>query len=162
MPYGAARDFIFYKGHEAILSGPFETGKTLAALTKLHLLMIKYPGARGLMVRRTYKSLITSAVETYEKKVLPYPPGHPKCPIRAFGAVMPQWYGYPNGSRIIIGGLDNPDKFLSAEFDFIYVNQAEEIPLSTWETLSARATGRAENAPYDQIFGDCNPSTPYH
>lgn len=160
--YGAAREFWRYRGPEAVLSGPYETGKTLAALHKLHLLLCKYPKAQGLMLRKTYKSLISSAVVTYERKVLPAPPGDPRCSVSKFGGERPEWYDYPNGSRLTLGGLDNPDRFLSSEFDFIYVNQVEELTVDDWEKLTGRATGRAGNTPYAQILGDCNPSFPEH
>jgi phage terminase large subunit len=160
--YGAAAEFWEYRGHEAVLSGPYESGKTLAILHKLHALLSKYPKARGLMLRKTYKSLVGSAVVTYEHKVLPKPPGDPLCPVTRFGGEKPEFYDYPNGSRLLLGGMDNADKFLSAEFDFIYVNQAEELELDDWEKLTGRATGRAGNTPYAQVMGDCNPSYPTH
>lgn len=160
--YGAAREFWRSKDPEIILSGPYETGKTIASLNKLHCLLCKYSGSQALMVRKTYKSLISSVVVSYEKKVLPFPPGHPKCLVIKYGGEHPEWYDYPNGSRLYLGGMDKPDKFLSAEFDFIYVNQAEELKLDDWEKLSGRATGRAGNAPYPQVMADCNPGPPHH
>lgn len=160
--YGQNRDFWRYHGPEAILSGPYETGKTMTVLNKLHLLLAKYPGAQGLMVRKTYKSLISGAVVTYEKKVLPRPPSDARCPVAKFGGERPEFYDYPNGSRLWLGGMDNPDKFLSSEFDFIYINQAEELTVDDGEKLTGRATGRAGNAPYAQVMGDCNPSFPQH
>lgn len=160
--YGAAIDFWQYKGQEVILAGPFETGKTFAALYKLHALLSVFPRSRALAVRETYKSIKTSALVTYEEKVLPVPPTHPKSAIEKYGGESPEFYAYPNGSRLTIGGMDNADKFLSAEFDFIYVNQAEGIQLDDWEKLTGRATGRAGNAPFTQIMGDCNPGPPTH
>lgn len=138
------------------------TGKTMTALYKLHALLCLHPNSQALMVRRTYKSIKSSAVVTYEKKILTVPPDHPKSPISCYGGESPEHYSYPNGSRLHVGGMDNADKFLSAEFDFIYVNQAEEIGLDDWEKLLGRATGRAGNAPYTQIMGDCNPGPPTH
>lgn len=160
--YGAAREFWAYKGSEAILDGPYETGKTYAALTKLHALLCKYPNSRALMVRKTYKSLVQSAVVTYESKVLPYKPDDARSQIIKYGGERPEFYSYPNGSRLVVGGLDNAGKVLSAEYDFIYVNQAEELTLDDWEKLTGRATGRAGNAPYTQVMGDCNPDVPEH
>lgn len=160
--FGAAREFWRYKGPEVILAGPYETGKTMAALHKLNALCVKYPGSRGLMVRKTYKSLVASAVLSFEYKVLAYPPSDPRCPITKFGGEKPEFYDYPNGSRIYLGGMDNPDKFLSAEYDWIYINQAEELSLDDYEKLTGRATGRAGNAPYAQVFGDCNPGSNQH
>lgn len=159
---GAAAQLWEAREHEVILSGPYETGKTYAALNKLHALLCLFPKSRALMVRRTYKSLINSAGVTYEQKVLPVPPTHPRSPIKKFGGEHPEFYQYPNSSRLVVGGMDKPDKFLSAEYDFIYINQAEELRLDDWEKLVGRATGRAGNAPYSQIFGDCNPDAPTH
>ena len=113
------------------------------------------------MVRKTRKSLLGSAVVTYEKKVLPAPPDD-YSPIRKYGGERPEFYIYPNGSKLTIGGLDDADKYLSAEYDYIYVNQAEEISLDEWEKLCGRATGRAANAPYPQVLADCNPGNPNH
>lgn len=160
--YGGAAEFWSYKGPEAMLEGPFETGKTLATLTKLHALLCKYGGARALMTRKTYNSLVDSAVVTYEKKVLPVPPDDPESGIKKYGGEKPEFYDYPNGSRIVVKGLDNAGKALSAEYDYIYVNQAEELTLNEWEILTGRATGRAGNVPYPQIFGDCNPGPATH
>lgn len=150
------------KAHEVILTGPYETGKTFATLTKLHLLLCLFPKSRGLLLRRTYKSLVNSGIVTYEQKVLPVPPDHPKSQVKKFGGEWPEFYRYPNGSRLVIGGLDNPDKVLSAEYDFINVIQSEEVPLDGWEKLTGRASGRAGNAPFTQIMGDCNPGPPTH
>jgi phage terminase large subunit len=58
--------------------------------------------------------------------------------------------------------MDHPDKVLSSERDFIYVNQVEELDLSDWETLRTRATGRAGHIAKPQVIGDCNPSVPTH
>jgi len=159
---GGAKELWQYKGHEVILSGPYETGKTYAALFKLNTLLAKYQNSRGLMVRKTYKSLITSVVPTFENKVLPYPPGNKKCGLKVYGGGKPEWYDYPNGARLVLGGMDNAHRFLSSEFDFIYVPQVEELTIDDWETLLGRATGRAGNSPYAQVIGDCNPGPPTH
>lgn len=159
---GGMLDMWGSKAHEIILSGPYQTGKTFGALSKLHALLCLFPKSYALMVRATRKSILTSAVMTYEKKVLPFAIGHPHCAIQKYGGEHVEFYDYPNGSRLAVGGLDDADKYLSAEYDFIYVNQAEEITLDSWEKLIGRATGRAGNAPYPQVFGDCNPGPPNH
>lgn len=167
-PYGAAREMWRDKSDEVVISGPAETGKTRPCLEKLDALCWKYPGTRALMCRRTYKSMKESAVITFEKKVLGAWNENLKIfvpeqsPVRKYGGENVQHYDYPNGSRIVVGGLDRSDKVLSAEYDFIYVNQAEEIELEDWEKLTTRATGRAGNMPYAQVLGDCNPSYPKH
>lgn len=165
--YGACRDFFYGKDSETIIAGPAETGKTLAACQKLDALAWKYKGAQLAMVRATYKSIPGSVLQTYEKRVLGAWTDEGEfdqslTPVRKYGGEKPEWFDYPNGSRIWIGGMDNPSKVLSSERDVIYVNQAEEIDLDDWETLATRATGRAGNMPYAQLIGDCNPGPRQH
>ncbi len=160
--YGGAKAAWTYKGHELVLSGPYETGKTYAALLKLHALLIKYPKSRAFITRQTYKSLLSTAIITYENKILPVHPDDPASSIKKYGKSSPQFYDYPNGSHLLVVGMDNPDKLLSGEFDWGYMNQAEECTLDAWEKVLARCTGRAGNAPYTQVIADCNPGPPTH
>jgi PBSX family phage terminase large subunit len=156
-PFGAAADLWMTKSREVMISGPAETGKTLAALQKLDALAWKYPNLHGLIVRKTRASMDASVLKTYQDKVLT-----DDSPIAIYGGHKPEWFDYPNGSRLVVGGLDKAGKVLSAEYDVIYVNQAEELMLAEWETLLTRCTGRAGNMPYSQIMGDCNPSQRTH
>jgi hypothetical protein len=119
--------------------------------------MCEYPGAQGVIARKTYKSTVSSVVQSFIKKVLPANSG-----VTIYGGERPEWFDYPNGSRIWVGGMDNPDKVLSSERDVVYVNQAEELDLSDWEYLTTRANGRAGNVPFGQVFGDCNPGPATH
>lgn len=160
--YGGAAAFWRYRGPEAILSGPFDTGKTFAGLYKLHALCLTYPGAQAFMARAEYTALRRTAIVTYETKVLPVSPDHPDCPVTRYGGKQPEYYFYPNGSSILCAGLDKPGRLLSGEFDYGYVPQAEEISLDAWETMTTRASGRSGNAPYTQLMGDCNPAHPQH
>jgi PBSX family phage terminase large subunit len=155
--YGRAVDFWRCKDPELMISGPAETGKTRISLEKLDRLMCKYAGAQGAIVRKTRASMSGSVLQTWENKVL-----STNSPVKAYGGSHAEWYQYPNGSRVFVGGMDNADKILSSERDFIYVNQAEELLLDDWEKLCTRATGRAGNAPYAQVFGDCNPGASTH
>lgn len=154
---GAALALWNSRAQELIIAGGAETGKTFSSLHKLTALLWKYPGARALMARKTYHSLIPSAVQTYLHKVL-----LPDSPVVPFGGERPSWFDYPNGSRLYVSGLDNPDKILSTEFDFAYINQCEELTLDDWEKVLTRTTGRAGNAPYAQLMGDCNPGPAHH
>lgn len=155
--YGGAREFAKYHGPEALLHGPAETGKTISALWKLHLCALKYPNASIVIARKTLASTYSTVLQTYNKKVL-----GDTIKVDPFGGSKQEWFDYPNGARIWIAGLDKPGKVLSAEHDIIYVNQAEELELNDWETLTTRTTGRAGNMPYSQTIGDANPSYPAH
>ena len=141
-----------------ILSGPADTGKTLAALCYLNRMAWKYPGMQGAIIRKVYADLPGTALQTFQKKVILTEDGI----VPYGGENRPEKFIYPNGSVIWVGGLDKPGKVLSSERDIIYVNQAEELALQDWETLTTRATTRAGNMPYAQVVGDCNPAAPTH
>ncbi|HEX2881987.1 MAG TPA: hypothetical protein VHO25_20855 [Polyangiaceae bacterium] len=155
--YGASAELFNLKDPQLIISGPAETGKTIACLHLLDSLAFKYPGMQGAIIRKTYRSMPGSVLQTFEKKVLKEGDG-----VTKRGGEKPEWFDYPNGSRLWVGGMDNPAKVLSSERDVIYVNQTEELTLDEWETLTTRATGRAGNMPYAQVIGDCNPGAFSH
>ena len=122
-PRGGCADFIYAKEPEVIAEGPSETGKTLAACWKIHLLALKYPGLNGAIVRKTRKSMDGSVLQTFNRVI-------EGAPVSPYGGERPEHYNYSNGSRIWIGGMDNPDRILSSERDFFYVNQVEDERLA--------------------------------
>lgn len=152
-PRGAALEVFRDRSGEIILDGPAGTGKTRAILEKLDALAEKYPGMRGLIVRKTRSSLTQTALVTFETHVL-----GPGTPV-AFHT-PDQEYRYPNGSRIAIAGMDKDIKVMSAEFDIIVGVEATEFSEAEWEALTTRL--RNGIVPYQQIIADCNPSEPRH
>lgn len=157
-PQGNNRRFFTCKDRELIASGPAETGKTFAALWKVHLCCAKYPGTSAVLVRKQQTDTHSTVLRIFTTKILPI---MPVC--QAFGGSLPKWYDYPQtGSRLWVTGMDKAGKVLSGEHDIIYVNQAEELSLAEFETLTTRTTGRAGNMPYAQTIGDCNPGPPTH
>lgn len=154
---GANLRFVEHGGHELMLAGPAETGKSFSCCWYLHHLLSTTKRARGVMLRKTRASLMQTVHETYKQVV-----ARSNVRVRPYGGEDPQWYDYPNGSRLYLGGMDNAQKILSGERDFIYVCQAEDLTLQEWETLTTRATGRAGATDHPQVFGDCNPGPPTH
>lgn len=157
-PYGEARDFIACKDREVLYEGPAGTGKSYACLWKVHMAMLKYPGARALMVRKTGASLTASGLVTFRRGILE---------TGAYGVTFfggskadPAEFRYPNGSRIIVGGMDTPTKIMSAEYDLAYVQEATEISENDWEHITTRL--RFGVMPYQQLIADCNPAAPTH
>lgn len=157
-PRGASAELFRHHEPEVVISGPAGTGKTYGALWRLHLAALKYPGMRGIMLRKVQEDLTASALVTYQERVL----GSGNFNVRAFGGskLVPAAFQYPNGSTLLIGGLDKPDKVMSREYDLIYVNEATEITEEDWEKLTTRA--RWGVMPYQQVYGDCNPQGPGH
>ncbi|MFC6591688.1 phage terminase large subunit [Deinococcus lacus] len=153
-PRGAALELLRNHDGELMLDGPAGTGKSRASLEKLNALAEKYPGSRHAIVRKTRASITETALVTFEQHV------KPRCDTANQQRRVRQSYVYPNGSEIIVAGLDNPVKLMSSEFDTIYVMEATEATLNDWEFLTTRL--RNGNMPYQQLFGDCNPGAPSH
>lgn len=155
--YGAARRLQDCRDNEVMIAGPSETGKTVSCLQYLNNLAWQYPGMQGAIVRKQMVDMHGSVLQSFQQKIL-----GADSPVRIYGGAHAEWYDYPNGSRIWVGGMDKPGKVLSSERDIIYVNQAEELTLADWETLTTRVTGRAANMPFSQLIGDCNPGGAKH
>lgn len=152
--YGNNLKMLESTEHQVILAGSAETGKTYVCCEKLHRLCKKYKGVQAAIVRKSYTDMPGTVLQTFARIA-----GNE---VKVYGGEKPQWYDYPNGSRVWVGGMDHPGKVLSSERDFVYVNQTEELELADWETLTTRVTGRAGNVPMPQVIGDCNPGMPTH
>lgn len=154
-PYGGNADLMYSHEPEVIVEGPAETGKTLAACWKTHLICSKYAGAQLAILRKTQASIYGSVLQTFQRVI-------EGAPIIPYGGEKPEKFIYPNGSQVWIGGLDNRDRVLSSERDAIQTCQTEEFTVDDWEYLTTRTTGRSAVIPYPQLYGDCNPAGSLH
>lgn len=139
-----------------VLSGPYETGKTWAALWRLDSEARRCKGAQYALVRKVRNDMDGTVLVTW-KKIIAVRGG-----VRPFGGEKVQWYDYPNGTRVWVGGLDRPEKTLSGERDGVYVNQAEELDEADWELLTRSTTGRGAVTDTPMLWGDCNPGAEDH
>lgn len=162
-PRGAARQLFNTQAAEIAISGPAGTGKSLAALFRLHIAALdrRNPGIRCLIVRKTAVSLGSTTLVTFEKKVA----------AEAIAAGITRWYGgstrdaasyrYPEtGSTIVVGGMDKPEKIMSSEYDLVFCDEATELTLADWEAIGTRL--RHGKLPWQQQIAACNPSYPQH
>jgi hypothetical protein len=159
-PRGAARELLRRREDEVLLVGPAGTGKSRACLEKLNIAALKYPGLRGLIVRQVRDTLPASALETYEKYVAPELIEAGAVVYRSGSGRRPARYEYSNGSELWVAGLDKPSKIMSTEFDMIYIQEATEVTVTGWESLTTRL--RSEIMPYRQLIADCNPESSTH
>lgn len=143
---------------EVLLAGPAGTGKSVVMLWKVRHIAETYPGARILICRKTRASLTETALVTWEAQVLE--PGHAVLTKHPTLRRVRQSYRFPNGSEVVVAGMDKPEKVLSAEYDVIYCQEATELTLTDWETLGSRL--RNGKTPRQQMLADCNPTTPTH
>ncbi len=155
-PWGAAEKLCYARDREILLAGPAGTGKTRAALEKIFLCLQKYPAMRALLVRKTRASLTQSVLVTLEEKV--FPRGHPA--LGGPGRGYRHGYRLENGAELVLGGLDNPDRIMSSEYDMVLACEATELTIEDWEKLLTRL--RNAVLPYQQAIAECNPAHPGH
>jgi len=155
-PRGAARQLLYCRDTEVLIEGPAGTGKTRAVLEKIHLCASKYPGMRALLVRKTRQSMTQSVLVTFETHVLPDDSPILQGPSRA----TRMSYHYPNGSEVVVGGIDKSSRIMSTEYDMIAVFEGRELTQDDWESLLTRL--RHGVMPYQQALIDTNPDAPTH
>lgn len=145
---------------DLLICGPAGTGKTYGVLSVLHTLCRDYGGLRVLVARQTRASLTESVLADFEDFILPED-GSERLASgerRDHRAA----YRYPNRSRIVLGGLDKPDRILSTAWDFAYINEAIEAQENAWETLRSRMNRPGRSRRFGFLLGDTNPGDPQH
>lgn len=160
---------------EVLYEGVANSGKTRALLEKAYAICTSedFSGVRMLWVRKTRKSLTESVLVTWEERVLP--PNHP-CITGVAKRDNRNSYTFPKtGAHIVLGGMDNPDRIMSTEYDFVFYFEATEGDLDDWEKLLTRSRnkrcrmgrysrGKYKGKPFywHQMIADCNPGPAFH
>jgi len=146
---------------EILVEGPRGTGKTRTILELIDALCRNFPGLAVLLVRKYRASLAGSCVKTFEEQVK-------RRDVVFFGGSERELagYRYPNGSKITLGGMDDPEKVKSTEYDVIYWNEATEGTEEEWMSLLPllRHMGPDGEAiiEHRRLIGDCNPAHDKH
>jgi len=145
---------------ELIMDGPAGTGKSFGFGHLLHLACRLYPGCRILVFRKTRVSLNESFLETFEEKIIRRSyPSYTQI-LRGPRRINRQYYIYPNGSKIVLGGMDQRTRLFSTEYDIAYCNECTEISEEEWQSVH-RAL-RNYVIPFQMLLGDCNPGPRHH
>lgn len=161
------------KAPRVLSYGPAGTGKTFANLHKINLCALKYPRMRGLIVREVKADLgeILKEFEEYVMHNRACPahngegPCRPPCPGRKIKKIggernHRQRYEYPNGSEIVVGGMDSGDRVMGPSYDMIVVIEGTQVSETNTTKLASRL--RNNKMPYRQLLVDCNPRHPQH
>jgi hypothetical protein len=157
---GANLEAMKSKAPRVLLAGPAGTGKTRVILEKLHQLCLRTSRVKCLIVRQTLVSLTASGVQTFENDVIPEAVADGT--VRFFGGSLriPPRYMYANGSSIALGGMSDPMRIMSTEYDVVYVQEASEVDLTALDMLTTRL--RNGRLSFHQLIMDANPQQPTH
>ena len=140
--------------HEEILySGAFGAGKSIVGCEKGLFFSLYYPGNRGLICRKTFSSLRYTTMKTWFRYVMP--PEYQKSWNQETHELV-----LTNGSEVLFLGLDDHNKMGSAEFGWIFIDEATETSEDDYTMLLGRL--RLNTVPFRQIFLATNPGDENH
>lgn len=156
-----------------LLDGPGRSGKTLAICAFADALARKHKNSRILFVRQTRSSLTESVLDTFEGHVL----GERLAGFGAASRGHRTSYDYVNGSTVVLGSLDTPERLYSTEWDLVCLFEAIEADRDAYERFGRGMSGN--HMPLEdstgkailrngkivwrtQIIMDTNPGAPGH
>lgn len=154
---------LFRTTDNVCISAAAGTGKTFQTLFWLHMMMLRYPGTKALVVRKTLKSLTGTTLATLREKVARE--AMEQQLVRFFGgsAAEPPAFRYKNGSRLLVGGLDDPQRIMGSEVSIIVIDEAIEVTARDIDMLRTRLRGARDGAyPHYRMVLLTNPGPPSH
>lgn len=144
---------------EILVRGPRGVGKTIDFCYRFHRFALQYPGMTQIWCRSTRTRLTDSVLKTFENEVLG--PRHPL--YNSKSREQRSHYRYPNGSEIILMGLDDPERAKSVSADIVWINEPTDLTEAQWEEIGGATRKQMRNAcPIRLKIGDFNPTFPEH
>lgn len=143
-----------------LLTGSSGGGKSRLACEKIHGYMLRYPGATGLIMRKTRESLSSSTLLFLEREVIGNDPRvvHRRKDFR---------FEYENGSVLLYGGMKDEGQRerirsigLKGGLDIAWLEEATQFDEEDLNEVLARMRGSA--APWSQVILTTNPDAPGH
>ena len=128
-----------------VMSGPTRTGKTLLGLDIILRLMFEVPGFQALALRTDAVDL-RETVRKSIKELCKYDLDHPNSPFIVKGGLDDfHKLVLPNGSALVLGGLNRPGRVLGTAYDAIFVSQVEMTDNDQFRKLMTRISSPAGN-----------------
>lgn len=159
-PRGGCLEMMEARDEEVLVSGPAGTGKSRACLEKIYLVCLMTPNVRALILRKTLRSLGSTALVTWRNYVVKEALATGEVVYYGGSSQEAPQYRFRNGSTVTIGGLDNPTRIMSSEYDIVYVQEATEITIEDIDFIKTRL--RNWRTSFQQLIMDCNPAGDKH
>jgi phage terminase large subunit len=159
-PRGGCKEIFESREAEVLISGSAGTGKSRACLEKILAMCLLTENVRALILRKTQRSLGSTALVTWRNFVIKE--ALETGDVVYYGGSQQEaaQYRFKNGSTVTIGGLDNPTRIMSSEYDIVYVQEATEITVTDLEFIKTRL--RNWRVSFQQLIMDCNPAGDKH
>lgn len=153
----AQASFLMSQAPEVLISSAYGKGKSRVICQKAWWLCLAFPGVEVVLARKTRASMGATTLRTLLEEVV-----HSSYITRGWKPTADggSTLFAPNGSKLLIIGLDNPGRARSGSFTAAYVDQAEELDEVEWNAIGGRL--RHPLGPYRQLGAACNPEAPDH
>lgn len=149
-----------YESPVMLLTGAAGGGKSRIAAEKLHGYLLRYPGATGLVLRKTRQSMKVSTLLFLQKQIIGDDP-------RVTHVGDSNLFRYSNGSVLIYSGMKDANQRewirsigQDGGVDIAWMEEATQFEEQDFNELLARMRGTA--APWQQIILTTNPDAPGH
>lgn len=149
-----------------LMYGGSRSGKTALAVSCIIDRALIADGSRHLIVRRTAGAAVRAIVKDTFPKV--WALKFPDVPCPKYNSQL-GCFVMPNGSEIWIGGLNDDnavERILGNEYATIYINEASEVPFTSFTLLRSRlaqvCTKRNGKQLVQKFYLDLNPTTIQH
>lgn len=141
-----------------LLHGGAGSGKSILCAEKMHALMLRYPHATGLVVRKFFSSLRNSVIPLLDHTVIGPAAHHAKTDHR---------FEYANGSTLCYAGVSDEKQREALKsigkgdgVDFLWIEEANALSFDDYQVLMTRLRGKA--AGWRQCLMSCNPDHENH
>jgi len=143
---------------EAMFEGVAGCGKTRMVGEWIKAMCAAFPLSQGLVLRETRKSLNETFLPIWEQEV--WSVDHPII-LDGPKAAYRDEYSHPMlGGRVVLGGFDEPRKWYSSQWNWIYFCEMQETWADKWQSLHRGL--RRQGTPFRILLGDCNPEDEWH
>lgn len=143
---------------EAMFEGRAGTGKTRMIAEWIKVMCATFPDSKGLVMRETRKSLNDSFLPVWENEV--WGKEHPVITSGPRAAYRDSYEHPMLGGKVVLGGFDDPGKWYSSSWNWIYFCEMQQTWVDKWESLHRGL--RAQGTPFRILLGDCNPADEWH
>jgi len=154
---GIMKEVFHCNQPEVLIEGPAGTGKTWTDHLRTIALCNAAPGSQHLYTRQVRADMSETVLKSFEQAL------GENHPIVANGPSREnrRSYDFPNGSRVVVAGLDRPERTYSGEYDTVTIFEATDVPEDSYERLFRTLRGKSK-MPFKQIRIEVNPDSPMH
>jgi phage terminase large subunit len=150
---------VFEGVEDGLIEGPLGTGKSVAGMWWIRWAAETYPGSRWFLSRKKRVDMTQSTLVTWEAVL---GPGHDAIHGTASKATRRN-YLFPNGSEVVVVGMNNPAAMLSAEYDGGFCDEFVEFTREDYELISGRLrNGINSGVPFARLLAATNPRNEWH